>query len=156
MIRNYSSRRRQAGTAAVETALVLPFLLFLMLAIAEIGQAVLHYNELTKSARDAARHLARHAIAGSTEVIVIDPDLESDTVNIAVFGNTNGAGSPVVQGLTTADVDIVVVDDVHVRVDVDFQYIPLLGLASLPTFGVSDRPIEIAVPLRASAAMRAL
>ena len=156
MIRQLSSHRDQAGTAAVETAFVLPFLLFLMLAIAEIGQAVLQYNELTKSARDAARYLAGQAIAGSTEVIVIDAGLENDVVNIVVYGNTKGTGSPIVEGLSTADVDVIALDDIHVRVDVDFEYNPLLGIDTLPTFGLVDRPISVAVPLRISAVMRAL
>ncbi len=156
MIRQLSSRRHQAGTAAVEAVVVLPFLLFMMLAIAELGQAVLFYNELTKSTRDAARHLAEYAIVGSTDVIVIDPTLEKETVNIAVYGNTAGTGYPIVKGLDITDVNVNAIDDVHVQVDVEFQYIPLLGLDNLPTFGLRAEPITVAVPLRASAVMRAL
>lgn len=156
MISQPTLRRRQTGTAAVETALILPFLLLLMLAIAEIGQAALHYNELTKTTRDAARHLAAQALAGSTEVIEIDAELAQDTANIAVYGNTAGIGKPVVAGLSTADVDVIALDDVHVRVHIRFQYNPLLGLDDLPTFGLLKKPIEVAVPLHTSVVMRAL
>ena len=127
-----------------------------MLAIAEMGQAALHYNELTKATRDAARHLAAQALAGSTEVIEIDAGLEDDTANIAVYGNTEGAGDPVVEGLSTADVDVIALDAVHVRVDIRFQYRPLLGMDDLPTFGITNKPITVAVPLRTSVVMRAL
>ena len=156
MIDHPTSLRRQAGTAAVETALMLPFLVFLMLAIAEIGQAALHYNELTKTTRDAARHLAAHALAGSTEVIEIDAALAQDTANVAVYGNTVGSGNPVVAGLSTSDVDVIALDDVHVRVDIRFRYNPLLGLDDLPTFGLVKKPIDVAVPLHTSVVMRAM
>lgn len=146
---------RQHGTVAVELAIVLPFLLFLMLAIAELGRAIVQYNELTKSTRDAARYLANSAIVGSTEVIDIAAELEKSTRWLLVYGKPVIGTKPILPGLQVSDVDIVVVDTVHVRVDVEYDYVPLLGSVSMPMFG-NGPAFDIAIPLRASVAMRAL
>jgi len=50
--------RPQRGVAIVEFALILPLLLMLCLASAEIGRAVMHYNVLAQSVRQAARYLS--------------------------------------------------------------------------------------------------
>ena len=49
---------RQKGTAIVEFALVLPFLLLLTFITTEFGRAIWQYNTLAKSVRDAARYLS--------------------------------------------------------------------------------------------------
>lgn len=148
-------RHTQRGVAAVEAAVTLPLLLFLMLAIAEVGTMIMQYNELTKSLRDAARYLAGEAILGSTGVIVITPGLDDATRKLAVYGNRLGSGAPIAKGLTTADVTVEDVDGLHVRVSVDYEYRPLLGSAALPSMGFGSA-INVALPLRGSATMRAL
>lgn len=56
--RPVARRIRQRGVAIVEFALILPFLLMLSLAIAEIGRVVMHYSVLTQAVREAARYLS--------------------------------------------------------------------------------------------------
>ena len=145
----------QRGTAAVELAIALPFLLFLLLAIGEVGRAIIQYNELTKATRDAARYLANHAAVGSTDVIDIDAELDRTTRELLVYGKPLAGTTPLLPGLDISDVTIVVVDDVHVRVDVDYDYAPTIGGVTMPMFGTGPT-FDIAIPLRASVAMRAL
>lgn len=53
--------KRQSGVAAVEMALLLPFLLLLAFGLTELGRAVYQYNTLAKAVRDGARHLSQYA-----------------------------------------------------------------------------------------------
>lgn len=48
-------RRRRRGAAAVELAIVLPFLLALVLGMLEIGRAIMATNALTTAAREGVR-----------------------------------------------------------------------------------------------------
>ncbi len=48
-------RRREKGTALIETSLVLPLLLILSLGMAEIGFLVIDYLTVTNAAREGAR-----------------------------------------------------------------------------------------------------
>ncbi len=47
------------GIAAVEFAIVLPFLMLMLFGMIEIGRALFHYHAVTKSVRDATRYLTR-------------------------------------------------------------------------------------------------
>jgi Flp pilus assembly protein TadG len=48
-------RRRQAGAALVEFALILPLLVLLTFTVTELGRALWHYKVLSQSVREAAR-----------------------------------------------------------------------------------------------------
>jgi hypothetical protein len=86
--------KHQHGVALVEFALILPFLLLLTFLATEFGRAMYDYDVLTKSVRDATRYL-------STQM----PGTHfSEAKNLAVYGNLDGSGSPLVPGLTTAQV----------------------------------------------------
>lgn len=52
--------KKQSGVAAVEMALLLPFLLLLAFGLTELGRAVYQYNILAKAVRDGARHLTQY------------------------------------------------------------------------------------------------
>lgn len=49
------SRQREAGQSLVETALILPVLLVLMMGIFDFGRAIFAYNAISNSAREAVR-----------------------------------------------------------------------------------------------------
>ncbi len=83
---------RQRGIAALELALILPLLLAVFFAITEFGRAIYTYNALTKSARVATRYLTTQ-VAGNPAAI-------ATAQNLAVHGNPNGAGAPLLPGLT--------------------------------------------------------
>ena len=59
--RNHARKLRddRRGIAAVEFAIILPFLMIMLFGIIEIGRALQHYHAVTKSMRDATRYLTR-------------------------------------------------------------------------------------------------
>jgi Flp pilus assembly protein TadG len=48
-------RRHQSGQSLVETALVLPILLVILMGIFDFGRAIFAYNAVSNAAREAAR-----------------------------------------------------------------------------------------------------
>lgn len=88
------TRKNQQGVAIVEFALVLPLVLIMTFTVVELGRALMHYNLLAKSVRDAVRYLS-----------VQTPGTKmTEARNIVVYGNTAGTGDPLVQGLSTSHV----------------------------------------------------
>lgn len=85
---------KQRGVAAVEFAILLPLLLFIVFGITEFGRALYSYNTIVKATRDAARFY-------STQQPGNPPTAENSIKNLAVYGNTAGTGSPLAPGLTT-------------------------------------------------------
>lgn len=87
-------RKKQAGVALIEFALVLPLLLVLTLITTELGRALYQYNTLTKSVRDAVRYLS-----------VQYPGINTDQAkNLVVYGSLSNTGSPLAFGLSTNQV----------------------------------------------------
>lgn len=141
---------RQRGIATVEFAIVAPLLLLLMLATAELGRAFYTYNTLTKTVRDGARYASIAALNGA-KVIDLTPQIQTDTKNVVVYGNTTPDGQPVLQGLSTGQVEVEDVDDpdtVHVKVSAEFLYEPIVKDV-IPTF-------DLGFIMSASVTMRAL
>jgi Flp pilus assembly protein TadG len=145
---------RQSGIATVEFAIVLPVLVMLLLGVTELGRAMLRYNALTKAVQEGARYAAAYALLGSTGAVNVDPQLLTEVRNVVVFGNTAGAGGPVLDGLQTAQVDVVDLGGDQVRVDVSYPYEPLLGPV-LPNLGPGSS-IATSFVMQASVTMRAL
>ena len=87
-------KNRHKGAALVELALILPLLLLLTLITTEFGRAMFEYNSVTKSTRDAVRYLSFQT-----------PNTQrTQARNLMVYGNLNGDGTPLVRGLTLANV----------------------------------------------------
>jgi Flp pilus assembly protein TadG len=145
---------RQRGIVAVEMAITLPFLLFLMLAISELGRVLFQSNMLTKATRDAARYLANEAIVGGTDVIQIDAALVTATKNLLIYGKTAGGGNPILPQLAPGNITVTNPDSVHVSVTVNYTYRPMIG-DTLPAFGLGP-DIPLTIPLAATVIMRAL
>ena len=85
------------GQSLLEFALVLPFLLLIALGIIEFGRAFYQYNTLNKAIRDGARYLSRHTYNDAEK---------TNAQNIAVYGIINGTGTPVLPGITAANISI--------------------------------------------------
>lgn len=150
----FTSRHRQRGTAVVETIVATPILLFLVLIGAEITNAFVDHNTLTKSARHAVRHLAENAVQGTTTVVSLDAGLVAETRNLLVFGNVAGSGTPILPGLAVGNVQVLDLGGNNVQVTITYPYNGILGNA-LPTFGFgTDR--NLGFNLQATATMRAL
>lgn len=147
-------RCRERGTAIIEFAIVLPLLLFLMLATAEVGRLLSEYDTLNKAVRDAARYLAANALAGTTGVVSITPQLRTATINLAVNGNTTGSGSALLPGLAAGNINVTGLANGYVSVSAAYTYVPMLG-ASLPTFGLTA-PMSLSLLLNATVVMRPL
>ena len=159
---------RQRGLAIVETAITLPFLLFVMLAAIEFTNAFVTHTTLTKAVRDGARWAAEEAIGGG-DTIVWSTALEKEVQNLVVYGNRGGTGTPVVKGLDTQEgkgknkkfkyvkVERVGTSD-NIRVWVEnYPYYPYASIfgSVLPSFGYGSN-ISTLFNLSATVTMRAL
>lgn len=149
---NFSKNQR--GIAMVETVITLPVILFLVLVGAEITNAFVDHNTLTKAARNAVRHLANHAIPGTAGVVALEANVISETQNLLVYGNTTGAGTPILPGLAPANVQVANIGNNNVQVSVAYGYNGILG-NTLAAFGFGPDS-SLAMTLQASGSMRAL
>jgi Flp pilus assembly protein TadG len=152
LLHNASSWQR--GVATIEFAICAPVLLLLMLATAEVGRMLIQANTLSKAVRDGARYTARDAANGSTGTVLITNTVRTNTQNLVVTGTMTGTGTPLLPGLTVANVTVTNAGAGFIAVSATYTYQPLLG-AALPTFGPSGA-ITTSVPLTATVVMRAL
>lgn len=159
------SYQSQKGLAAVEMTLVLPLLIFLFIATAEIGRMLYQYNTLTKAQRNGVRLLATHLNYGQQATLNDCPTLGGSlpdnlitrASNLIVFGAESGgaAEDSILDGLTTTDVGFCTDPATdEVRVQVHYSFTPML-FDNLPTFGLGD-PIPIDFPLTSSISMKVL
>lgn len=88
----------QAGTLAIELALLMVPLVMLLFGITEFGRALYQYNTVAKGVRDGVRHLSQYAPG--------DPARIAEAKCLAVFGTLDCNGTALVTGLTTALVTV--------------------------------------------------
>lgn len=139
--------RDERGTQLVELAIVVPLLVMLVGAVAEFGRFFHTYSTLAKAARAGARYQ------------VSQPPGSSDAAarNLVVYGNTAGAGEPVVSGLTTAQVKVTPnrvgssVQTVTVSID-GYGYQPIFDLGKL----ANSPSLSLSVNVSPSSTMRQL
>jgi Flp pilus assembly protein TadG len=147
-------KKNQRGIAIVETVVTLPVILFLVLLCAEITNAFVDHNTLTKATRNAVRYLAENAIPGTTGVVDLQADTVTATRNLLVYGATAGGGTPILPGLAAGNVQVTDAGNNVVQVSVVYAYSGILG-NSLPSLGFGADS-NLAINLRATASMRAL
>jgi Flp pilus assembly protein TadG len=148
------SPARQRGVAIVEFTIVLPFMLFMMLAVAELGRAFLQYNTLTQAVQDGARYTAGNSFAGSTQTVSVTANLISATGNLVAYGSTTGSSAPILPNFSSADVTITDLGDGNISVLAVYAYQPMLGNL-LPSFlGRGDVPTTFT--MQAEVTMRAI
>ena len=135
-------------------ALVTPILVFMMMATAEVSRAFIDHNTLTKSVRNAARHVASNAFQGTTGVVNVTAALRAEAQNLVVYGNLAGGGTPVLPGLTAANVTITAIGADNVQVTATHNISGLLGPVLRSFVGGSD--IGMVFTLEATVTMRAL
>ncbi len=90
-------RRDERGLQLVETAIVIPIFFMLFGAAAEFGRYFYEYTTLAKASRVGTRYLSTAVVSGTEDAIA---------KNIVVYGNPAGTGSPLLTGLSTANVVI--------------------------------------------------
>lgn len=145
---------RQRGLAAAEAAVVLPLLLLLFLATAELGRAFLHHNTLSKSVRDGARYLAANVVDDFTSTIDVTPAVETAAKNLARYGNINGTGSTLLPDYIDGHLTVDVPDAEHVTLAANYPFQPML-FNTLPTFGYGEG-VNLLFTMQASVTMRAM
>ena len=149
-------KTRQRGAVLVEMVLVTPILLVLLMVTADLTRAFIDHNTVTKAVRNGARYVAKNALEGSTGLVNIDATLANETRNLVVYGSINGGASPVVPGLTLANITVVQIagtDDIEVSAT--YALGGLLGPV-LPINLYTGNTISAARTLRATVTMRAL
>lgn len=82
------------GAVLVETALVLPLLLLLLAASAELGRFIYTYNTLAKATRASARYLSNKCLSDSRI---------SSAKNLAAYGTTT-TGTSILPNLSAGNV----------------------------------------------------
>jgi hypothetical protein len=80
MVRLRRARNRTAGQALVETALVMPIFLMLLMGIVDLGRAVWATTSLASAAREATRFAIVHGGSAYSSCPVGPPGLDSPTV----------------------------------------------------------------------------
>lgn len=87
----------ERGIQLVELAIVIPIFVILFAATAEFGRYFYEYTTLAKASRAGARYLATAAVNSAEDTAA---------KNIVVYGNSAGSGSPILNGMTIANVVI--------------------------------------------------
>jgi Flp pilus assembly protein TadG len=148
--RRFSSfAREERGAQLVELAIVLPIFLMLFGAAAEFGRYFYEYTTLDKAVRAGSRYLTTKAV-NATE--------DTKAKNIIVYGNPAGTGTPIVKGLTIANVTItrsggVPVLPHTVTVEISgYKYQPIFDLGKL----VKSPSLSMNIDVKPSVTMRYL
>jgi len=141
----------------IEMVAVTPLLLLLLVGISELGNALMQYNTLNKSVREAAREVSRKGLLGTTGTLSLSTDLVAEGRNLVVYGNVAGLGQPRLPGLSTSHVivDVEPAGDNLVLIQANYPYSPIMGPV-LKTFGYGDDISTSGITLTASVIMRAL
>jgi Flp pilus assembly protein TadG len=97
MIRKQLRHDKQRGAALVEFAVAATVFLAVLFGVLELSRLLWVHNALT----DAARRGARYAVTQNKSAAA-----QAAIKNLTVYGNTDGTGTPMVDGLTTDKVFI--------------------------------------------------
>ncbi len=130
--------KNQQGLAAVEFAIVLPIMLFLMLATAEFGRVFYHYNTLTKAVQTGARYASKPLLKTS-ELTNMDAAFVQRIQNYVAYGNENGGGSAVLDGFTASSANVTISSsaaDKTITIEASYNY-NFVVLNDFPLFGYS-------------------
>ena len=150
--REFRGPSRSAGVAAVEFVIAVPILIFVLLAIAELGRAFIHYDTLSYSIRNSARYVSENSIVGTTGVVDVSGAVVA-AQNLAVYGTPGGGGQPILPGLASGHVSVLNAGNGNIEVSAAYPYQPLIGTA-LPVFGGGSVPTTFT--MRISVIMRAI
>jgi Flp pilus assembly protein TadG len=144
-------RRDEDGVQLIEMAIVIPILLVLFAAVAEFGRYFHEYTTLAKASRVGARYLISKSVNSSV-------NYEAIAKNIVVYGNATGSGSPILSGLSTANVEVTyagpisgIPETVTVTI-VNYPHVPLFNLGAL----LRNNSLSLAVDVKPSITMRYL
>jgi hypothetical protein len=147
-------KKTQRGSAVIEAVVTTPFLLLLVLVAAEVTNAFVAHNTLTKAVRGGVRHVAANAALGTTGTVVLTAELIAEAQSLVVYGNPTPTGSPRLPGLTVGDIQVIALGDNVIQVTASYAYTGILG-ATFPSFGFGADG-DLTHNLEATVSMRAL
>lgn len=125
-------KENERGSTLVEFAIGITVFVTAMFAVLEFGRALWVHNALSDAARRGARYAVLHSAGSSAEV-----------KNIVVYGNAAGSGQPMLNNLSTANVNVVYnnfgLNDGTVSVSItgyQFQFVvPIVGTTiTMPSY----------------------
>lgn len=141
--------RNERGVQLAELAIVLPIFIVLFAATAEFGRFFYTYTTLAKATRAGVRYL------GTAPINSLE---DARGKNIVVYGNPNGTGTPILTGLTPAQVVItraggvpVLPETVKVQIT-GYKYQPIFDLGAL----IKQPALSLNVDVKPSVTMRYL
>jgi len=132
MLRIKSCKDNERGSTLVEFAIGVTVFVTAMFAVLEFGRALWVHNALSDAARRGARYAVLHSSGSATEV-----------KNVVVYGDPAGSGQPMLNNLSTANVNVVYnnfgLNDGTVSVSItgyQFQFvIPIVGTTiTMPSY----------------------
>ena len=132
MLHIKTCRENERGSTLVEFAIGVTVFLTAMFAVLEFGRALWVHNALTDAARRGARYATMHS----------QGDIDS-VKNVVVYGDPAGSGQPMVNNLTTANVNVTYnnfgLNDGTVSVSItnyQFQFVvPIIGTTiTMPSY----------------------
>ena len=132
MLRIKKCKENERGSTLVEFAIGVTVFVTAMFAVLEFGRALWVHNALSDAARRGARYAVLHS-AGSAE----------EVKNVVVYGDPTGAGQPMLNNLSTANVNVVYnsfgLNDGTVSVSItgyQFQFVvPIIGTTiTMPSY----------------------
>jgi Flp pilus assembly protein TadG len=140
------------GIAAVEFVIAVPILIFLMLAMIEMGHALVQYDALTYSVRHGARYVSEHAIDGTSGHVNLTPEVIAAAKTLTT---STVLSNGIIREAGGLKVEVEQVGADNIRVTAIYPYVPLVG-GALPGIGTGGDPIgtglitfNVAVTMRA-------
>jgi Flp pilus assembly protein TadG len=94
-------KRTQAGNALVELAICSAVIVPLFAGTFEFGYGFYNYNRVVAAVRTGARYASLRKLDNSDQAA-----FQTAVKNMVVYGNPAGGTTPVVNGLTTSQVDV--------------------------------------------------
>jgi Flp pilus assembly protein TadG len=95
MTRRSLTKHAERGSTLVEFAIAATVFLTVMFTVLEFGRALWVHNALADAARRGARYAVVHSAGDAASV-----------KNVVVYGNAAGGSKPLVNNLTTANVNV--------------------------------------------------
>ncbi|MBM3755836.1 MAG: pilus assembly protein [Acidobacteria bacterium] len=95
----------QRGNASVEFALSFALLWSVVSGVYQLGHSLYVYNQLSVAMSTAARFAGRDSIGS------VKDGYSNRIKNVAVYGNPEGTGEPMVKGLATSNIDVDIQED---------------------------------------------
>ena len=135
MLRVRKCKDNERGSTLVEFAIGVTVFATALFGVIEFGRALWVHNALTDAARRGARYAVLHT-AGDVDQVR----------NVVVFGNPAGTGNPLVNNLSTANVNVSYnsfgLNDGTVTISItDYQFqfvIPIVGTSiTMPSYSTT-------------------